>query len=59
MEKKYTRYYLHRKAKKEGFKVDARKRIVFCQLYDVVSDAANFYLKKLVEKYRYTIQLEF
>jgi len=54
MEKKYTRYYLHRKAKSDGFKIDARKRVIICPpLYDT----ANFYLQKLIEKYKYTRQL--
>ena len=54
MEKKYTRYYLHRKAKQSGFSIDARKKVIYCPpLYDV----CNFYLLKLIEKYKYIRQL--
>jgi len=55
MEKKYTRYYLHRKAKQSGFSIDTRNSTVFCP---PEYDASNFYLLKLIEKYKYIKQLQ-
>ena len=50
--KKYTRYYLHRKAKKAGFQIDARKRTVF-----MLDGITNFYTQLLIDRYQYTKQL--
>jgi len=50
--KKYTHYYLHRKAKQAGYAVNARTRTVFLMEFD-----ENYYTSLLIERYKYTKQI--
>jgi len=53
MEKKYHRYYLHRKVKQAGFTVNARERTVF-----MPCETSNFHAQLLIDKYKYIKQLQ-
>ena len=52
--KSNRRYYLHRRAKSAGFRVNARARTVFIP----PSGAENKYINELIHKFKYINQLE-